>query len=218
MNSEDYVHPEFGWLAPKPRLRRELRIAFLSMVVGFSIGAITVIGMVAAAHNADTATPLAAHEAAAPSVSAAAVPNGTAGHSVSPSHAPLGQARSASAGEQRTADSPHAANKGPTSTGVQLNGANQQFRGVLESTIEAPAAASPGPAVPLDPSQTVPTKRCGVLTGMQLKVRASYLVGRAMSARIRLGGLAHMHGRDLQAVAAFGTGLRKLHSSGVGRP
>jgi hypothetical protein len=159
MNSEDYVHPEFGWLAPAPRLRRELRIALLSMIVGFSIGAITVIGMMAATHDANTGTPIAAHEAAAPSVLAAAVPNRTARVPVSPSDATFGQAGFASAADQRTADRPHAANNGSTSASIPLDSANQS-RGAPESTIDVPAAAAPGSAVveALDPSQIVPTK------------------------------------------------------------
>jgi hypothetical protein len=30
MHSEHYPHPEFGWLSPTARLRRELRTAFFS--------------------------------------------------------------------------------------------------------------------------------------------------------------------------------------------
>jgi hypothetical protein len=42
MQSEDYIHPEFGLLAPTPRLRRELRIALFSALVGFSLGVVVV--------------------------------------------------------------------------------------------------------------------------------------------------------------------------------
>jgi hypothetical protein len=41
MRSEHDIHPEFGWLAPGPRLRRELRIAFFSALIGLAIGAMT---------------------------------------------------------------------------------------------------------------------------------------------------------------------------------
>jgi hypothetical protein len=32
MHSDRYVHPEFGFLSPTPRLRRELRMAFFSVL------------------------------------------------------------------------------------------------------------------------------------------------------------------------------------------
>ena len=43
MHSERYAHPEFGFLSPTPRLRRELRTAFLSLLFGIGIGAAAVI-------------------------------------------------------------------------------------------------------------------------------------------------------------------------------
>ena len=43
MRSERYVHPEFGCLAPAPRLRRELRVGFFAMLFGMGVGALAVI-------------------------------------------------------------------------------------------------------------------------------------------------------------------------------
>src|SRR5262249_13280069 len=45
MRSDRYVHPEFGLLSPTPRLRRELRMAFFSVVLGIVIGAAAVIAL-----------------------------------------------------------------------------------------------------------------------------------------------------------------------------
>jgi len=43
MPLDHYAHPEFGWLSPTRRFRRELRLAFLSVVFGIGIGAAAVI-------------------------------------------------------------------------------------------------------------------------------------------------------------------------------
>ena len=45
MRSDRYVHPEFGLLSPTPRLRRELRMAFFSVMLGIVIGAAAVIAL-----------------------------------------------------------------------------------------------------------------------------------------------------------------------------
>jgi hypothetical protein len=45
MHSERYVHPEFGFLSPTPRLRRDLRMALLSLLFGIGIGAAAVIAL-----------------------------------------------------------------------------------------------------------------------------------------------------------------------------
>jgi len=45
MRSDRYVHPEFGLLSPMPRLRRELRMAFFSVLFGIGIGAATMIAL-----------------------------------------------------------------------------------------------------------------------------------------------------------------------------
>ena len=43
MDSDRYVHPEFGLLSPTPRLRRVLRMVFFSVLLGIGIGAAAVI-------------------------------------------------------------------------------------------------------------------------------------------------------------------------------
>jgi hypothetical protein len=45
MHSDRYVHPEFGLLSPTPRLRRDLRMAFFSVLLGIGIGAAAVIAI-----------------------------------------------------------------------------------------------------------------------------------------------------------------------------
>ena len=45
MHSDRYVHPDFGLLSPTPRLRRELRMAFFSLLFGTGIGAAAVIAL-----------------------------------------------------------------------------------------------------------------------------------------------------------------------------
>jgi hypothetical protein len=53
MHSDRYVHPEFGFLSPTPRLRRELRTAFFSVLFGIGIGAAAVIAL--SGNNTDDA-------------------------------------------------------------------------------------------------------------------------------------------------------------------
>jgi hypothetical protein len=45
MNSDRYVHPEFGLFSPTPRLRREIRMASFSLLCGIGIGAAAVIAL-----------------------------------------------------------------------------------------------------------------------------------------------------------------------------
>jgi hypothetical protein len=54
MHLDRYVHPEFGLLSPTPRLRRELRMAFFSVLFGIGIGAAAVIA-ISGNNNADDA-------------------------------------------------------------------------------------------------------------------------------------------------------------------
>ena len=51
-----YAHPEFGIFCPTPRLRRELRIAFVSILFGAIGGAAAVVALIASHRNADPAT------------------------------------------------------------------------------------------------------------------------------------------------------------------
>jgi hypothetical protein len=47
------IHPEFGYLCPAPRARRELRVAVVSILLGMVLGAAIVT--IGAGHAADTA-------------------------------------------------------------------------------------------------------------------------------------------------------------------
>ena len=42
MRSDHYIHPDFGYLAPTRRFRRELRVGLLSMLFGIGIGVVAV--------------------------------------------------------------------------------------------------------------------------------------------------------------------------------
>ena len=57
MHSERYVHPEFGFLSPTPRLRRDLRTAFFSLLFGIGIGAAAVIALSENNNGDDTRGP-----------------------------------------------------------------------------------------------------------------------------------------------------------------
>jgi hypothetical protein len=57
MHLERYVHPEFGFLSPTPRLRRDLRTAFLSLLFGIGIGAAAVIALSGNNNGDDTRGP-----------------------------------------------------------------------------------------------------------------------------------------------------------------
>jgi hypothetical protein len=57
MHSERYVHPEFGFLSPTPRLRRDLRTAFLSLLFGIGIGAVGAIALRGNNNGDDTQGP-----------------------------------------------------------------------------------------------------------------------------------------------------------------
>jgi hypothetical protein len=78
MGSDHHFHPEFGWLAPTSRFRRELRIGFFSMLFGLSIGAMAVsalsgVGSRNAGTNSESR--VAAPDVVAPSITEAS-PNG----------------------------------------------------------------------------------------------------------------------------------------------
>jgi hypothetical protein len=45
VNFGRYAHPEFGYLCPAPRLRREVGVAFLAALFGAAIGAVSVIAL-----------------------------------------------------------------------------------------------------------------------------------------------------------------------------
>jgi hypothetical protein len=45
MRSDHYIHPEFGYLAPTGRFRRELKVGLLSVLFGMAIGVAAVSGI-----------------------------------------------------------------------------------------------------------------------------------------------------------------------------
>ena len=45
MRSNRYIHPEFGFLAPTSRLRRELRVGLFSMLFGIGVGVAAVAAL-----------------------------------------------------------------------------------------------------------------------------------------------------------------------------
>jgi hypothetical protein len=45
MHSDRYIYPEFGFLSPMPRLRRDLRTALLWLLLGIAIGATAMIAL-----------------------------------------------------------------------------------------------------------------------------------------------------------------------------
>jgi hypothetical protein len=53
---DQYVHPEFGFFCPTPRLRRELRIAFVSVLFGAFGGALGVVALNVGHRNVDSPT------------------------------------------------------------------------------------------------------------------------------------------------------------------
>ena len=57
MHSDRYVHPEFGFFSPTPRLRRELRTAFFSVLFGIGIGAAAMIALNGSNNTDDAAVP-----------------------------------------------------------------------------------------------------------------------------------------------------------------
>jgi hypothetical protein len=79
MGSDHYFHPEFGWLAPTSRLRRELRVGLFSMLFGMSIGAIAVSALSVGSRDAGTnsVSPVAIRGVVAPSITTEASPNGS---------------------------------------------------------------------------------------------------------------------------------------------
>ena len=44
MRSDHYIHPEFGYLAPTGRFRRELKVGLLSVLFGMATGVAAVSG------------------------------------------------------------------------------------------------------------------------------------------------------------------------------
>jgi hypothetical protein len=56
VNFGQYAHPDFGYLCPAPRFRRELRVAFFATVFGAVIGAVSVIALSAGDREGNSAS------------------------------------------------------------------------------------------------------------------------------------------------------------------
>jgi len=67
VRSDRYVHPEFGRLAPRSHWRRELRVRFVSMLLGIGVAAAAAAALAWAHRHGESgsASPLANREAAA---------------------------------------------------------------------------------------------------------------------------------------------------------
>jgi hypothetical protein len=97
MEHSGHLHPEFGLLSPTPRLRRELRIAAISLLFGGIAGALCVSGGVALRHSDRAAMEIAEapHAAASQETELGSGPSGDARAASPESHA--GTAAQASA-------------------------------------------------------------------------------------------------------------------------
>lgn len=82
MEHSGLLHPEFGLLCPPPRLRRELRIAMTSLLLGGIAGALCVSGVIAFRHS-DSA-PLESAEASSAAPASRDVKLGAAADSSAP--------------------------------------------------------------------------------------------------------------------------------------
>ena len=153
------LHPEFGLFSPTPRLRRELRIAAISLLFGGIAGALCVSGVVALRHSDHAATEIAEapHAAASqdsepgtgPSADArAASPESYAGTAAPPqgsAEAPV--QRSSETSAPAVAPAPAIA---PKARVVRIRKAvdSPPIARLPLGRSEAPAAVSPPPADP----------------------------------------------------------------------
>jgi hypothetical protein len=97
MDSDRYFHPEFGWLAPARRLRRELRVGFFSMLFGMGVGVVAAIALMIGTRDQGTTSvsPVAARRVVPASVSTevsqdAPGKNGSVGLSINAVRARIG--------------------------------------------------------------------------------------------------------------------------------
>jgi hypothetical protein len=152
------LHPEFGLFSPTPRLRRELRIAAISLLCGGIAGALCVSGVVALRHADNAAMKIteAPHAAAsqdsepgtAPSADArAASPESQAGTAAPPQAAEVPAQRSSETSAPAVAPASAIA---PKARMVRIRKAvdSPPIARLPLGRSEAPAAASPPPADP----------------------------------------------------------------------
>jgi hypothetical protein len=153
------LHPEFGLFSPTPRLRRELRIAAISLLFGGIAGALCVSGVVAFRHADPAAMEIAEapHAAASMDSEPGTAPSADARAASPESHAgtaapPQGSAEvpvQRSSGTSAPAVAPASA-IAPKARVVRIRKAadSSPIAGLPLGRSEAPAAVSPPPADP----------------------------------------------------------------------
>jgi len=174
MGSDHYFHPEFGWLAPASRLRRELRVGFFSMLFGLSIGAVAVGALSVGSRDAGTnsVSPVASRGVVAPLITTEALPTSGSGNK-RPEAAGIiiDQARTKNEGSTRDAIKPdtastQAGNSGrknaKTACDVNKSGCLENARRASVRGGVGSPAANDGPAI-----ARVPLGRAEASTGIQ---------------------------------------------------
>ncbi len=151
------LHPEFGLFSPTPRLRRELRIAAISLLFGGIAGALCVSGVVALRHSDNAAMEIAEapHAAAAQESGSGSGPSADARAASPESHA--GTAAPPQASAEVPAQRSGEASAPAVAPVITPKARVVRIRKAVDSPLiarlplgrsEAPAAVSPPPAHP----------------------------------------------------------------------
>jgi len=159
MEHSSHLHPEFGLLSPTPRLRRELRIAAISLLFGGIAGALCVSGVVALRHSDNAATEIteAAHAAASQESEPGTGPSADARAASPESHAGIAAPPQASAEAPAQRSSETSAPAVVPASAIAPKARMVRIRKAVDSApiarlplgrSEATAAASPPPADP----------------------------------------------------------------------
>jgi hypothetical protein len=122
MHLDRYVHPEFGLLSPTPRLRRELRMAFFSVLLGIAIGAAAVIA-ISGNNNGDDAR-------VAQGASSASV------ISEQPAEAVLGHNSPQAAGSEKELDREHTSKPDGSTAEAKTNASTAETKTTATTTCE----------------------------------------------------------------------------------
>ena len=153
------LHPEFGLFSPTPRIRRELRIAAVSLLFGGIAGALCVSGVVALRHSDNAATEIteAAHAAASQESEPGTGPSADARAASPESHAGIAAPPQASAEAPAQRSSETSAPAVVPASAIAPKARMVRIRKAVDSPpiarlplgrSEATAAASPPPADP----------------------------------------------------------------------
>jgi hypothetical protein len=153
------LHPEFGLFSPTPRLRRELRIATISLLFGGIAGALCVSGVVALRHSDHAATEIAEapHAAASQDSELSTGPSADARAASPESHAGIAAPPQASAEAPAQRSSETSAPAVVPASAIAPKARMVRIRKAVDSPpiarlplgrSEATAAASPPPADP----------------------------------------------------------------------